>query len=388
MTKHFSAIEFKGEGDDPAGIVTKALDDLTKSVDDRLKVIESKGVDPKLLERLDKIEAKQNRPTGGAVASELELKAVNDALRSGAAISGLEVKNLTIGGSPATGGDLVAPAYLAQIIQKLVQFSPVRQYANVLSIGSGSVIMPVENAALVPTWVSETGDRTEDEPTFTSAEFNAFECAAIVPVSRQLLEDSMVDLASYISSHAAQQFGKDEGKQFIRGDANGKPTGILYDPNVFGQVLTKQDGTNLIKNLITMCYSLPGAYAANAVWMMRRETMGVIRAAADAANQSTLWSDSLANGTPATFLGRPVVDAPDMDVMTGTGSPVAATYPVLFGDLNAGYQIVDRVGLQIMRDDYTGANKGLVKFHARRRTGGKVRLAEAVKVLKATVSGS
>jgi HK97 family phage major capsid protein len=69
-------------------------------------------------------------------------------------------------------------------------------------------------------------------------------------------------------------------------------------------------------------------------------------------------------------------------------SPAGDTFPVAFGDFASGYQVVDRVGLQIMRDDYTGAGSGIVKFHARRRVGGKVILPEAIAVLKAAVSGS
>jgi HK97 family phage major capsid protein len=41
-----------------------------------------------------------------------------------------------------------------------------------------------------------------------------------------------------------------------------------------------------------------------------------------------------------------------------------------------------------MRDDYTGADSGIVKFRARKRTGGKPVLSEAMVLLKATVSGS
>ena len=63
-----AAIIRKGEDDDPASIVTKALGEFStafeKKFDDRLKELEGKGIDPKLLERLDKIEAKQNRPGG------------------------------------------------------------------------------------------------------------------------------------------------------------------------------------------------------------------------------------------------------------------------------------------------------------------------------------
>jgi HK97 family phage major capsid protein len=115
--------------------------------------------------------------------------------------------------------------------------------------------------------------------------------------------------------------------------------------------------------------------------MMNRTLQGLIRAAADNATKGTLWSDSLANGTPATLLGRPVYDAVDMDNLpTATGTK----YPIAFGDFASAYQIVDRVGLNIMRDDYTGAGTGVVKFHARYRVGGKPTLTEPVVLIKST----
>jgi HK97 family phage major capsid protein len=385
MTKHISPIEFKDATEaDPAEVVTKALDDLSKTVDDRLSAIETKTAD-----RLDKIEAKVNRPAGGTASDDdgIETKSLNSFFR-GEAVDGIERKTLQIGGSPATGTDLVAPEYLAQVIDKLTQFSPLRSVASVMSVGAQKVYIPRVVSKLAGSWVTEIGSRSSSNPTFEQVEIDNFEYAVIVPVSRQLLEDSMIDLAGYLAAQIGEQFGKAESTAFMTGDGSGKPTGLLHTPSDFGQTLAKQDGTNIIDKLIALFYSLPNAYASRGNWLMNRATQGVIRAAADNATKGTLWSDSLANGTPATFLGRPVLDTVDMDNLVGTGSPVSATYPVAFGDYSSAYQIVDRVGLSILRDDYTGASNGIVNFHARRRVGGKVIQAEAVKLLKATVTGS
>ncbi len=53
-----------------------------------------------------------------------------------------------------------------------------------------------------------------------------------------------------------------------------------------------------------------------------------------------------------------------------------------FGDFQTGYQIVDRVAIQTMRDDFTGADNGIVKIRARRRVGGATVMPEAIAVLK------
>lgn len=44
------------------------------------------------------------------------------------------------------------------------------------------------------------------------------------------------------------------------------------------------------------------------------------------------------------------------------------------------YLITDRVGMRITRDEVT--NPGFVKFYVRKRTGGKLRNTQAIKLLK------
>jgi HK97 family phage major capsid protein len=43
--------------------------------------------------------------------------------------------------------------------------------------------------------------------------------------------------------------------------------------------------------------------------------------------------------------------------------------------------LVNRIDTQILRDPYTQATKGLIRFIARRRVGGKVILPEAIKTM-------
>jgi HK97 family phage major capsid protein len=380
-------IELKDDNADPAEVVTKALNEFQASVDARLKDIETKAAnDNKLAERLDKLEAKANRPGAGIRHdndndAKLETKAFNSFLRGGvASLDDIEKKTLNAG-TPASGGYVVAPEYSSKIIEKLVQFSPLRGLASVMTIGGSEVYIPVLDTGIAGGWVTETGTRASTEPTFDQMNFKVFEFAGYVPVSQQLLEDSFIDIQAFIAGHIQKQFGKSEATAFMVGDGNGKPTGLLHTPADYASVTAAADASDIIDRLIETFYKLPGAYAANGSWIMRRETMGVIRAAADNATKGTLWSDSLANGTPATLLGRPVYESVDMDLLpAATGT----TYPIVFGDIASAYQIVDRVGVGIMRDDYTGADNGTVKFRARRRVGGAPVLTEAAILVKST----
>ena len=64
----------------------------------------------------------------------------------------------------------------------------------------------------------------------------------------------------------------------------------------------------------------------------------------------------------------------------------AAAEPIVFGDIASAYRIYDRVALSIMRDPYSQATSGLVRFHARRRTGGALVLAEAIRKIRCATS--
>lgn len=88
-----------------------------------MKDIETKSAnDNKLAERLDKIEAKMNRPGVGQRHdndndAKLETKAFNSFLRGGvASLDDIEKKTINAG-SPASGGYVVAPEYSTRIIE-------------------------------------------------------------------------------------------------------------------------------------------------------------------------------------------------------------------------------------------------------------------------------
>ena len=369
-------LELKDDNaDDPAAIVTKALEGFQTTIDGRLKALETKVAnDNKLGDRLDRIEAKLNRPGTPASDNEpkLEAKALNGFILGGtASLDDLERKTLNLG-TPANCGNVVAPEYSTKIIDGLTQLSPLRSLASAMTIGTTEIYIPLLTGNADGGWVTENGPRPSTEPTFGQANIKTFEYAATVPVSLQLLEDSFIDLSAFLQRHLVKRFAKGESTAFMKGDGNGKPTGLLNTPGDYTQF-------DLLETLIETFYGLPSEYANVGSWMMRRETMGVIRQLADGSGSNLSWADGLADGTPPALMGRPVYESVDMDLMTGA----ATTFPIAFGDYASAYQIVDRVGVAIQRDDFTGADNGIVKLRARRRVGGKPVLPEAVVLIKA-----
>lgn len=353
------------------------------------EVIELRSQVAELRSTVEQLEIRSQRPgrqteQRDTAAHDLALRSYLREGRNG--LTADQTRALTAGTNTA-GGYLVIPEYSRTIIEGVTNLSPMRALSSVMSIGTDKVVLPKMTTRLSGGWVTETGARPSSQPVFDQQEISVFEHAVIVPMTTQLVEDSMINLPAYISAQIARQFAIEESIAFTKGDGNGKPTGFLDDPDMFEAVEIVQPagvGNQFLEALIDLFYSLPADYAANATWQMKRKTMGIIRKLADLSDNGAIWSDSLANGEPARFLGRPVAANEYMDDIV----PAVAgdTVPVAIGDFMQGYTIVDRVNLEFLNDPYTGADTGLWKLRARRRVGGAVTKAEAIQVLKATAA--
>lgn len=380
-----SAIEMKSTGEAPEQIVGKALENLQKSFDDRLQAFTDAQAQAD--KRFERLEMKMNRPVAGFDAAEpsIEKKAFDALFRGGlSAVDEADRKALNWG-TPGAGGYVTAPEYSSTVIEGIAEHSPMRSLAATMTIGTAKVYLPKLVGHLNGGWVTETGTRPESQPAFDQDQIEVFEHAVIVPMSRQLVEDAIIDIPAYVADQIARRFAREEGLAFTTGNGNGKPTGFLHDPNIYQAVEAKQDGSDLIAKLIELFYDLESEYAMAAKWQMNRRTMGLIRAAADnTAKGTTLWSDGLANGTPPHFLGRPVVENRFMPDLVHADEE--DSFPVALGDWSRAYQIVDHAGangsVEVMSDPYTGADNGVWKLRARRRLGGKAVLPEAVMLLK------
>lgn len=342
--------------------------------DDRLSGLE--GSVETITKTSQRIEQKLNRP-GLSLETEkpgeIEAKAFTHYLKSG-----LETKDLD---KATSGGGFLAPTQFGnEIIKNLIQFSPVRQYARITNIGGSEYKTPKRTGTMTAAWVAEKAARSETQPTYDDVTLTPYEIACYVDVSNQLLEDNQYNLVNELSLDFAEEFGRLEGSAFINGDGSGKPSGILTDTDI-PQVAGGHASQLQADALIDLFHALPSFYAANGAWGMNRTTIGAVRKLKDS-NGRYLWTDPVSEGNPPSILGRPVVEMVDMPDVA------ANSLAVMFGDLNQGYRIVDRVSLSVMRDPYSIATTGQTRFHARRRVGGSVVKPEALRILKIATSVS
>lgn len=331
----------------------------------------------------DKVDAeivKRNRPGTESKSEDdrVEAKAFTTFLRKGKEALGVEeVKSLRVS-DDTSGGYLAPPEFSAEVDKNIVQFSPVRQAARVGQTSSGSVIVPKRTGRPTANWVGENETRSATESSYGQAEIPIDEIACYVDVSNKLLEDAAVDVAAEVAFDLAEEFGRAEGEAFVSGNGVKKPLGFLSDT---GLSYTPAGHASQIQadGLIDLFYGLAPFYRQRAVWMLNGSTLAAIRKLKDG-NGQYLWQPGLTAGQPETILGRPAIEAVDLpDIGAGT-------FPVLFGDFVSAYRIYDRVTLSLLRDPYSQATSGLTRFHARRRVGGRVVRAEAIRKLKIATS--
>jgi HK97 family phage major capsid protein len=125
--------------------------------------------------------------------------------------------------------------------------------------------------------------------------------------------------------------------------------------------------------LVDTIYSLKATRRQNANFMMNRRTQAALRKFKDA-DGNYLWQPPALAGQPASLMGFPVAEAENMPDVA------ADAFPIAFGDFRAGYLVVDRVGIRILRDPYSA--KPYVLFYTTKRVGGGVQDFEAIKLVK------
>ena len=329
--------------------------------------------------RMDEIETKMNRlpiigQTNAQEFSNQKKEIFLNWCRKGA-ITPEEQKALSVS-DDTTGGYLATDEFVKEIIKNVVEYSPVRSIAKVRTTSNRSVKIPKRTGTFSAQWVAETGTRSETTGlAYGLWEIPNHEMYALVDISQQDLEDSEFDLEAELRAEFAEQFGVAEGTAFVTGNGVGKPEGITMNSDVSYTAGGKASTLESADALIDLFFALKAVYANNGTWGMNRTTLGVVRKLKDGMGQY-IWQPSYQSAEAPTILGRPYIDIPDM------ANIAANAYPVFFGDIRKAYTIVDRVAISIQRDPYTQATSGNVRFIARKRVGGQIVLAEAVRLLK------
>lgn len=289
-----------------------------------------------------------------------------------------ESKTLSVGVDPH-GGYTVTPEVSARVIEKIYETDPIRQLSNVESISTDAIEYPVDWDEFSAGWVGETGTRsTTDTADMSRKRIVVHEMYAQPKATQQLLEDSALNIESWISNKVADRFSRLEGAAFVEGDGTNKPRGFLTYANgtTYGTIQQINMGaaaTLTPEGFVKVKYGLTEFYLNRGTWLMNRLSVRDAMELKDGTG-NFIWKPALAVDSPSTILSLPVRMSTTMPEVNADALSVA------LADWRAAYTIVDRIAMTVLRDPYT--DKPFVIFYTRRRVGGDVVNYDAIKIGK------
>lgn len=307
-------------------------------------------------------------------------------------------------GTATAGGHAVPAPIAAEVLMKVLDISPVSAAVRRTNVASPLYERLVDTRGAASGWAGEGDTRSETgTPTIQQVTFTHGELYAVPKASNWSLNDIFFDVEAWLRESIAEEFAYQLGEAITTGDGSNKPTGIVSGT----PVATADDGASPVRAFGTLQYIPTGVAAAlpndrlgspqgdpagvfidvitamkpryltNATWMMNRSTEATIRKFRDVDGRN-LWQPSWQLGEPASLMGYPILPN------EGVADEGANAFPVVFGDLRAGYELIVIQGMRLIRDEVTA--KGQTLFYFAQRFGGKVVNDDAIKLIKCSTS--
>jgi len=276
------------------------------------------------------------------------------------------------------GGFFVPEQFINQTIHDSgVPGSQLRPLCTVIRVASKDGYLPTMASA---TWaaIAEEAAPTESTPVVGQVTFAIEKSGGLVKVSRELLDDSAINLPALLSQVFQEAAGQFEDVGIISGNNTTQYAGIMSDGDV--AFYTMANATSVVgADLLGTYYALNAQHRANASWVMKSTIAALINSIAITA--AGVHSIPSLTAAPADFiLGKRTVLT---DVVSALGGNITSTEKIaIFGDFRQ-YYIFDRVGFTIRRNDSLYMGNDQVGFFASRRGDGQVGLAAAFKIPRA-----
>ena len=300
-----------------------------------------------------------------------------------------KAKALFVGSNP-DGGYWVEPEKSSMVITREFETSPMRQVADVVTVGTESMtFMVTDNQSASGGWVGELQTRSETATAKVGQEvIQVHEQTAHPQASQKVIDDAFVNIEQIIAEDTAEIFTQTENTAFVEGSGAKQPRGFLSYPEwstpstiagvkgVYERNKLETITSTITADTLTLLDNmLLAIYRPRAVYLMERSTWLPVRLLKDGESRPLIDFTQLKENTSQILLGKPVLFADDMQDATASDNLAIA-----FGDFKVGYKILDRMGIRTLRDPFTDTPN--VIFKSTKRVGGGVTNFQSIKLLK------
>lgn len=251
-----------------------------------------------------------------------------------------------LGTTPGSaGGFLVPQGFYNTLVSTLRAYGGIRaSRATILTTASGQPlpIPTTDDTANAGILIAENTQISDLATTFGQRILGSHAYTSrIVRVSLQLLQDSALDVETYLAGVMGERIGRITNNHFTIGTGTGQPQGVNIGATS-GVVAGAGSTTSITyPNIVATQHSVDPAYRLNAEWMFHDTTLRALKQMVDG-QQRPLWTPGIALREPDTILGNRYVVNQDMPVMA------ANARSILFGDFSK-FFVRDVQDIQVLR---------------------------------------
>jgi HK97 family phage major capsid protein len=261
------------------------------------------------------------------------------------------------------GGNLVFDDFSNTIIRLVETLGVSLTLAQRVTMSTDTLLVPKRLTGVTGYWIGENTTITTSDPTATMVQLVAKKLAIATKVSNELLADNSISVADWLAQEYATEMSSRIDDAFFNGTGTSSFGGInglrqIDDGTHTASVHSAASGNTTVATLDIDDYlgalsKLPRYAIGTSAWYMHPQvyhnsvqrmmlssgtagsgTIGALSGGNTAAN--------LAQGTPNTFLGLPVVW-----VLRMTAAPTTGTIAAYVGDLSMSSIFAEKSGMQI-----------------------------------------
>lgn len=291
-------------------------------------------------------------------------------------------------GDDALGGVSVRP-FLDSMIDKLVReftdFPALVSGVNISTDKWERIVMNETNGAFWEKDMADFSSQTKNND-FNKLNIMVENLHGIAIFRDTLIADSAFDIVGQILTSLAEDFAEKIALSGWKGDGVGEMSGILNSADGSGfpeieRIATEASTSVTIEDIYNLVDSLKVPYQTGAQFKSNRSGMNVLRklrsdSGAGAGTGDFLWQQSVILGVPSTLSGYPISQAQEL----ASNIEAANAEGVVFGNFQRAYTMVNRSGMEMLRDNLT--QYPFVAYKGQKRVGGGVTKGEALKILK------
>lgn len=233
------------------------------------------------------------------------------------------------------GGYTVPDDLSTEIYEKIKTKDSVRNLVSTENVTSTSGTRLYKTGEVNRLYNTEEYEEIKEmnTPNYGTIKYNQKKFAAILPISSELLEDSIVNFSNEITDWLSEAARVTENHQVLYGIGNEKNCqGLLSTVGAFKEVTA--ESTVTIDFLRKVKFSLPSGYRASSQWVMNTDAFLEISALKDNNGRSYIQDDPKVE-EGYLLLGRPICIFDDIASEDNKTS-------IMFGDFQKAYRIFDR----------------------------------------------